>query len=107
MTENRVIKGARELKQLAELLGRCADVSRYDDVQHKEAWALTHCFESLERHFIRFVDEQLPRLAGGELTGDEVCGLLYEIGADLQQIVYHIRQPRFYRYLDAASAQAP
>jgi len=98
MTENRVVKGTRELALLAGQLARCPKVAGCDG--ENESWELTHCFESLEWLFVRFVEEKLPRLMDPRLSEEEICGVLYEIGADLQQVVYHIGRPRFYKYLE-------
>jgi hypothetical protein len=38
--QNRVIKTVEDVKRLAERLAKCPEVSRFDDGEHKEAWAL-------------------------------------------------------------------
>jgi len=95
---NRVIKTAEDMNRLAERLSKCPEVKRFDTGQHKEGWALADSFADIESEFRDFLDEQLPKLAQSE--GEELSGLLFEIGVAFQHILYHIiEQQKFYKYL--------
>jgi hypothetical protein len=45
------------------------------------------------------LEEQLPRLTNSQLTAPEIHDLLLEIGEEFRHILYHIKGPKFYRYL--------
>lgn len=97
---NRVLKTPADVKRLAERLATCPGVSRHDQGQHREAWALAGSFADLEDSFRAFLDEQLPALADGHIDDERVSELLIEIGVEFDHILYHvIKQPRSYRHL--------
>ena len=85
--------------RLAEVLYRCGRVRQLDSADELEADTLAHAFLDLEESFKRFVDEHLPVLLRGELTESEVCDRLDDIRKEFRHILYHIRDPRFYRDL--------
>ena len=100
MSEKPILADSEVLASVVKQLSKCPDVLKFDSGEEKEAWELAHCFDELEGYFRSFLEKQLPRLAKENLTSEEVCALLYEIGTGLHQILYHIRRPRFYRYLE-------
>jgi hypothetical protein len=106
MTTNRVIKDSNQLAKLVETLARCPEVAQFDEGPDTAAASVAYCFDSLEGHFREFLDNQLPRLEAGKLSQQEVCDLLHEVGTTLGQILWHIRLPRFYRYLDEEENRA-
>jgi hypothetical protein len=64
-----------------------------------EAATLAHAFSDLEVSFRKFLDEQLPRLVTAKVSPGEVKDLLLDIGEELRHILYHIRDPKFYKYI--------
>lgn len=99
MTAQHLLQDATYLKSLAERLSACPEVTRLDKGEEKEAWTIAHSFADLEGSFRKFLDEQLPKLMNGELPAADTYSLLLEIGEELRHILYHIRDPKFYRYL--------
>lgn len=99
MSRERLLGTVAELKALAERLSKCRDVAKLDQGDHREAWALAHAFADLEESFGRILDDQLKKLTAGELGESETLDLLLEIGEELRHVLYHIHDPRFYRYL--------
>lgn len=95
---------AEDWKPLAEKLSSLEEVHRHNDANHDEAWTLAHAFADLEESSRRFLDLQLPKLVEGNLSEEERLDLLFEIGEELRHILYHIRDPRFYGYLNEESA---
>jgi len=95
---------AEDWKSLAEKLSSLERVRRHDDADHNEAWTLAHAFADLEESSRKFLDVQLPKLVANDLTGEERLDLLFEIGEELRHILYHIRDPRFYKYLGEESS---
>jgi hypothetical protein len=89
--------------RLADRLSRLPEVAGLDDSDEKEAERLARAFADLEQSFQRFRDEQLPRLMIAQLSDSELGGLLLEIGEEFRHIGYHLREPKFYRYLGLGS----
>ena len=99
MSGQQLLEDTAALKALAERLAQCKAVTRFDADEEHEAWTLAHAFADLEESFRRFLEEQLPRLTSGQLTGPEIYDLLLEIGEEFRHILYHIKDPKFYQYL--------
>lgn len=100
MSTPRLLGEATNIKALADRLSRCSEVTRFDDAGAKETWIIAESLGHLEESFRKFLDEQLPRLVGGEIKESEMYDLLLDIGEEFRHILYHINEPRFYRYLD-------
>ncbi|MFQ5705687.1 MAG: hypothetical protein ACE5HV_17745 [Acidobacteriota bacterium] len=100
MSEDSILGHTDALTALAERLSKCPAVSRLDTEEEREAWTLAHAFSDLEESFRKFLIEHLPRLSDANLEDSEIEGLLLEIGEELRHVLYHIRDPRFFRYLD-------
>jgi hypothetical protein len=95
---NRVLKSVEDVKRLASRLAECPNVNRFDEGEHNEAWALADTFADIESEFREFLDELLPKLAKAE--GEELTGLLFEIGVGFQHVLHHIiENQKFYKYL--------
>ena len=100
LEQNEILKTAAIVKQLAERLSECLEVTRYNSDQHNEAWALAVSLSDIEASCRTFLKEQLPHLAGDNLTPAEAYEVLLDIGEEFRHILYHIiEQPMFYRYL--------
>ena len=99
MSSRRLLSDAVALKALAERLSTCEAVMRLDEGEEREAWTLAHALGDLEESFRKLLEDQLPRLAQGQLGGSEINDLLLEIGEEFRHILYHIKDPKFYRYL--------
>jgi|SRR5437588_3364649 len=87
-------------KALADRLSKCPEVTKYDVGDEREAGVLAHAFGDLEESFNAFLDHQLPRLMNDEASPAELFDALLEIGEEFRHILYHIHDPKFYRYLD-------
>lgn len=107
MATNRIIKSSDDIAKVVQTLARCPDVAEFDDGTDKASASLAYCFDSLEVQFREFLDNQLPQLAEGKLTDQEVCDLLHDIGTVFGQILWHIQLPRFYRYLLEEKSTTP
>lgn len=85
--------------QLIEKLRRCAEVTRYDLPGDEEAPTLALALLDLESSFRRFSEQHLPTLLHGDLSPAEIYDRLLSIGEELRHVLYHIRDPRFFRDL--------
>lgn len=99
MSRRRLLESASEVKRLAEILSRCKAVTQFDTDEEKEAWTLAHCFADLEASFQVILDQHLPELLSLSRTDQETEDLLHDIGEELRHILYHLKDPRYYRYL--------
>jgi hypothetical protein len=88
-----------EVKRLAETLSQCESVARFDTDEESEAWTLAHCFSHLEASFRTILEQHLPALISERLTQQDVEDRLLDIGEEFRHILYHLRDPRYYRYL--------
>lgn len=86
-------------KMLGERLSTCPEVTRYDEGEHKEAWALAHSFLDLQESFRAFLEKQLDKLVQEQLEPSEIYDLLLDIGEEFRHILYHIKAPKFYSHL--------
>ncbi len=90
---------AAELKQIAERLSLCQQVTRYDTADEKQAWTLAHNFLDLAESFRTFLNQQLPKVKDESLSCEQLNELLLEIGEEFRHILYHLRDAEFYGYL--------
>ncbi len=84
---------------LQERLQQCPEVARWDEGEWNEAEVLVHAFTDLEESYTTLVENLLPRAASDEVMGEELVDLLAEIGEEFRHILYHLRDPKFYRYV--------
>lgn len=90
----------QQRKAVTELTRRLADcplVARYG---HDEPETLVHAFSDLEESFHKFLDEQLPRLSDPSTQGEALEELLLDIREQVRHMLYHLRDPEFFRILD-------
>jgi len=90
---------ATQINELARTLVRYNCVAKFDRESEPEGGVLAHSFSDLEESFRTFLHELLPRLVAGNLSEEEVHGILILIGEEFRHIQYHIRDSRFYGYL--------
>ena len=88
---------------LRQRLQQCPEISRRDKGEWNEAEVLTHAFTDLEDSFETFLEELLQRITDDHLTGDELLEVLQEIGEEFRHILYHVKDPKFYRYLNESA----
>src|SRR5215469_27326 len=96
--QNKVLKNPQDVTRLAEQLAKLPEVTRFDEGDHKEAWALADSFSDLEHSFREFLDEILPKLAATE--GEQLYDQVLETAESFRHILYHIlEQQKFFRYV--------
>ena len=97
MKEN--ILNLEGMKALADRLSKIPEITRRNEGDDIEAVTLAHAFLDLEESFRKYLDHLLPRLVKEQLSDAEIIDLLGDIGEDFRHILYHIKDPKFYRYL--------
>jgi hypothetical protein len=98
MEDIRLLADVGDWKRLADKLSLCAVVSKHDTAHEREGSTLAHAFADLEESFFEF-HGRLARLLKEDLSPDLTYEVLLEIGEDFRHILYHIKDPKFYRYL--------
>lgn len=99
MSERTLLTDQAEAKKLTDRLSKCPEVSKDDQGTEKEAGVLVHAFGDLEESFRTFLNKQLPSLMDDRNSPSELFDILLEIGEEFRHILYHIHDPKFYRYL--------
>lgn len=104
MSAKRLLESVAAVNALAAKLAHCPEVSRLDEPeQDPEAAVLAYTFSELEESFRRFTDDLLPRLLASDVAARDIFDLLHEIGEEFRHIRYHLRDTKFYSYLDVAA----
>jgi len=88
-------------------LGFCNNTTRAavaQELRRSTACILAHTaaglnLGELEESFNKFLHEQLPKLTNDQTSTSELYDVLLDIGEEFRHIIYHIRDPKFYKYL--------
>jgi len=96
-SENPLASG-EAMKALAERLKRCPQIAKLTDEVHSEAWTIAHSLSDLADSSEAF-RKLLPRLVDESIEGDELVQRLIEVVNELQHMLYHLEDPRFFRQL--------
>ena len=83
---------------ISEVLSISKQVTSLDSEKEKEASTLAHCFLDLQESFNKFNNELLPKI-NQNLNEEEIDDLLLDIGEEFRHILYHIKDSKFYNYL--------
>jgi len=102
MSVQRLLGDAEAVKALAISLSKCPEITKFDKGEDKEAWVLAHAFSDLEESFLKFLEHHLPALTQGQMEGSEINNLLLDAGEEFRHIIYHIKNTKFYKYIDNA-----
>jgi hypothetical protein len=87
------------LRRLQRLLDSSPAVNRHNTPDENEAATLSHALLDLEGSFQKFVQELLPKLETGDIDENEIRDILHAIGEEFRHVLYHIGDPKYYRYL--------
>jgi hypothetical protein len=92
-----LLEKPEQIEALAKKLNMSLAVTKFDKPGEPQAWTLAYALSDLERSFILFVDDYLPRLINSPENDSE--DILLDIGEEIRHILYHIRDLEIYRYL--------
>lgn len=84
---------------LIDRLQQSDRIRKYDDRDRQEAAILAHAFKDLETSFRTFLDEQLPKILNPQISTEELEEALAQIGEEFRHILYHLREPHYFRYV--------
>jgi hypothetical protein len=99
MSDRELFRDVGVLKKLEARLAELEEVRRFNTFEHNEANTLAHAFHDLEGSFRTLLDKHFVRLAEKGSNGD-LNSILLDIGEEFRHILYHIRDPAFYGYLN-------
>lgn len=99
MSDLPLLRSTEQINALARTLVRYQCVAKFDRAGEPEGGSLAHAFSDLEQSFRVFLDELLPRLIQGKLSEQEAQELLLQIGEEFRHIQYHLKDSKFYRYI--------
>ena len=90
------------LQLLAERLRVCPEVTRFDTEVEDEASTLADSLADLEQSFLTFLNDLLPKLTGLDSSPSQTYETLLDIGEEFRHALYHIKDARFFHYLQDA-----
>lgn len=90
---------AKKMQLLSEILRKSKKVNSFDKEDEREADTLAHSLLDMEQSFKTVANELLPKLSSNNLSEDEINDVLFDIGEHLRHILYHIKDPQFYKYM--------
>jgi hypothetical protein len=86
------------VKALAARLERCPQIASLNDEDHNEAWTLAQSLSDLAASSAAYL-KVLPTLVDERLEGNELVQRLIDVVNELQHMLYHLEDPRFFRQL--------
>lgn len=89
----------KRIDTIIDNLKRSRKVNSYDREHEKESETLAHCFIDIEESCKCMLNELFPKLLSSNMNEDEVDEILLDIGEEFRHILYHIKDPKFYKYL--------
>jgi len=98
MSGYRTLAGPGEVARLASILARSPKVRTFDSEGEEEAPRLAYSLGDIEDSATTLL-QLLPRLMTDSMPPAEIEELLHQIGEEFRHILYHVRDPRYFRYL--------
>ena len=97
MAEN-PLSSVEATKVLAERLERCEQIARLNGDGYNEAWTVAHALADLASSSEAYL-KALPTLVDESVEGDELVQRLIQVVNELQHMLYHLEDPKFFRQL--------
>lgn len=94
-----IIIGPEDVSSLATRLERLDVVREHDGPDYREAEYLAQSLAELEESFRRYLNLLLPRLVQDDLSNKDLAVALHDIGEEFRHVLYHIKDPKYFRYL--------
>ena len=91
---------ANELKKVINILSKSKKVNSFDKNGDKECSILAHSLLDIRESSKEIIEELLPKLLTNDITEDDIEDILLDIGEELRHILYHIKAPSFFKYLE-------
>lgn len=89
-----------KLKSLSLILAQSGTVNSHDDPDEPESSRLAYSLLELQGSFEKLSKEMIPQMSSGDIKNEEeLDDLLNDIGEEFRHILYHIHDPKYFRYL--------
>jgi hypothetical protein len=88
-----------ELKGLAEKLCSLQSIARFDAGDEREGWRIAIGLDDIKVSADRIFIELLPALRG-EVDEGKINDILTDIGEELRHIIYHVRDMKYFGYVE-------
>jgi len=93
-----IFNNANKIQLLAEKLQNFHCVNRFDSSHEPESWRIANSLYDLKGSFKKILDIHLPALEEAN-SEERIQDTLLDIGEELRHILYHIKDPEFFSYL--------
>ena len=90
---------SKKVATIIENLHKSRKVNSYNMEHENESETLAHCFLDIEESCKVMINELFPKLLSDSINEDDVDEILYDIGEEFRHVLYHIKDPKFYNYL--------
>lgn len=90
---------AKKIILMAENLRKSDKVNSFDNNNEREADRIANSIVDMEESF-KTINELTPKLLSEELSEEKINDILLDIGEELRHILYHIKDAKFYGYLE-------
>src|SRR5947207_3414274 len=80
-------------------LQKSKKVNAYNSTQEREADTIAHALLDMELSFNTIRESLLPKLLSATASEENVDDTFLDIGEELRHILYHIKDPKFFKYL--------
>ena len=85
---------------VTNILKKSQKVNSFDLNGELESETLAHSLLDINESCNTLVNDLFPKFELTSLTEEEINELLFDIGEELRHILYHIRDPKYYQYLN-------
>jgi hypothetical protein len=90
----------QKLEIIAQNLRKSEKVNLNDNGEELEAYTIAHALLDIEKSANVLSNNFIPKLLDNEITENELNEILIDIGDVFRHIIYHIKDSKYYDYLD-------
>jgi hypothetical protein len=89
----------KKIKTIINNLKKSKKVNSFNDGDEFEYSTLAHSFLDMEDSCKLLLNKYFPKFLKDNIDEEEIDETLFDIGEELRHILYHINDPKFYKYL--------
>jgi len=97
---NNIMDFNQKLEIIAQNLKKSEKVNRYDNGEELEAYTIAHALLDIEESATVLSKNFIPKLLSNDITENELNEILIDMGDVFRHIIYHIKDSKYYDYLD-------
>ena len=88
-----------ELRLLSDILRKSNKVNSFDSEDEEVADTVAYALLDIQESCHKIYKTHLPALKAQGISAEDVDDIMLEIGWELEHILYHIKDSRYYAYL--------